>query len=372
MVAGVVQPPTPGGPAEPAKPGAAASQPGRGARPEVVQSLLTPDKISRDAGVIFTNIVLVGATLIVILLTATVFNQTVQENSEDIEAFLSRLFAPFRGLGRLVRGGWELVSGRRAGAGALAVPAVLGLAGLIYGFAEPGFGVNSKSLVIFLSLVIGVGAVTYAYSGGQALLTSRGFGVPAAVKLFPVGLAVAVISVLLSRLEDYQPGIIYGFIASYAVLAPVALDRRQLGQTILFPGLALLSVCVIAWLLVSPFRELASDSNSWLAAVPEGAAAAIFVAGLEGLFFNMIPLRFMDGYKLWGWNKVAWLTMAGATGFLFWHVLLNQEKAYYSALQETTPATAVILLGICLAVTLGVWGFFRIRAGRAAGGLPAG
>jgi len=342
------------------------------ARPEVVRSLLTPDKISGDADVIVTNIVLAGMTLIVILLTATVFNQTVQENSEDIEAFLSRLFAPFRGLGRMIRGGWEVVSGRRVGAGAFAVPMVLGLAGLIYGFAEPGFGFNSKSLVLFSSLVIGVGAVTYAYSGGQALLTRRGFGVPAGVKLFPVGLGVAIISVLLSRLENYQPGIIYGFIASYAVLAPVALDRRQSGQTILFPGLALLSLCVIAWLLVGPFRDLSQDSNSWLAAVPEGAAAAVFVGGLEGLFFNMIPLRFMEGYKLWGWNKAAWLMMAGATGFLFWHVLLNQEKASYSALQQTTPATAVILLGICLAVTLGVWGFFRIRAGRAAGGLGAG
>jgi hypothetical protein len=79
----------------------------------------------------------------------------------------------------------------------------------------------------------------------------------------------------------------------------------------------------------------------------------------------------MDGHKLWRWNRAVWLLMAGVTAFLFWHVLLNQEKAYYSALQETTPATAVVLLGICLGLTFSVWLFFRLRAGRAEGGAGA-
>jgi hypothetical protein len=257
--------------------------------------------------------------------------------------------------------------------GAIAGPlVVLGLAGLIYGFAEPGFGFNNKSLVLFLSLVLGVGAVTYTYSGGQALLTRRGFGLPAGVKLFPIAIGVALLSVFLSRVENFQPGIIYGFIASYVVLSETGLNRRQLGHTVLFPGAALLALCVIAWLLVVPFRDLSQDSDSWLAGVPEGAAAAVFVGGLEGLFFNMIPLRFMDGHKLWEWSRLAWLAMAGVTAFLFWHVLLNTESAYFSALQETTPATALLLLGICLALTVSVWLFFRLRAGRAAGTAATG
>ena len=345
---------------------------GGGSRPEVVRALLSPDDVSRDAEVIGTNIVAAGITLVVILLTATLFNQTVQENSEEIEGFVSRLFTPLRGVGRALRGGWEVASGRRQGVGAFVAPvAVLGVAGLVYGFSEPGFGFNSHSLVIFLSLVLGIGAVTYVYGGSQAILTSLGFGVPAGVKLFPIGVGVAVISVLFSRLDGFQPGIIYGFIASYAVLAEVSLDRRQQGQTILFPGLVLLAVCVIAWALVVPFRDLAKDHSSWMTAVPEAVAAAIFVGGLEGLFFNMVPLRFMDGHKLWGWNKGAWLAMAGVTAFLFWHVLLNKERAYFSSLQETTVATAVVLVGACLAITIVAWLFFRIRAARAESGSAA-
>ncbi len=338
----------------------------------MVRALFAPDEISGDLDTIATNFALAGGTLIIILLTSTLFNQTVQENSEEIEGFLSRLFTPFRGVGRVLGQGWNLMNGERPGVAGFAGPlVVLGLAGLIYGFAEPGFGFNDKSLVVFLSLVLGVGAVTYTYSGGQALLTRHRFCLPAGVKLFPIGIGVAIVAVLLSRVEGFQPGIIYGFIASFAILAPVTLDRRQLGHTVLFPGLALLALCVLAWLLVIPFRELSENNSGWLAAVPEGAAVGVFVAGLEGLFFNMIPLHFMDGHKLWNWNRLAWLAMAGVTAFLFWHVLLNKERSYFSSLQETTVATGVILVGVCVGLTLALWLFFRIRAGRAAGGPAA-
>jgi hypothetical protein len=239
---------------------------------------------------------------------------------------------------------------------------ILSLTALVYGFAEPGFGFNEKSLVLVASLIFGVGTVTYTYSGSQALLCNRAHGVPSGVKLFPVGLAIAVLFVLVSRLEDFQPGIIYGFIASFAVFGAVALNRQQMGQLVLIPGIALLGICILAWFLVDPFRELAQDhQDSWLAAVPEGIAAAIFVGGLEGIFFNMIPLEFMDGKKLWDWNKAAWVALAGVAAFLFWHVLLNTESSYFSALQKTTPLTAVLLIGICMALTLAVWAFFKLR-----------
>ncbi len=340
------------------------------ARPEVFRALLSPGDLSASTGTIVTNIALTGLVLVLVLLTATIFNQTVQENSDDIGNFFKRLLAPVSGpLGTLHRG-WHAVAGSRDWMGTVGVPlAVLGLTGIVYGLAEPGFGFNDRTLVVFSSLVLGLGSVTYVYSGGQALLTSRHFGIPAGVRVFPIGLAVAAVSVAISRLEGFQPGIIYGFIASCALLTPMALDRRQTGHFVFFPALALLAACLIAWALVSPFRDLAGDSHSWLAAVPEATAAAVFVGGLEGLFFNMIPLRFMDGHKLWQWNRLAWATMTGGTAFLFWQVLLNREKEYFSALEQTTAATALALLATCLALTVAAWVFFhlRVRGAEAAG-----
>lgn len=334
-----------------------------GPRPEIVQSLVLPRQLSGDVNVVGTNIALAAATMVTILLTATMFNQTVQENSDSIERFLGRFLAPLRGAARRLGRVFDALSGSGGGLAAVAGPvAVLALTALVYGFAEPGFGLNDKSFVLVASLVFGVGAVTYTYSGGQALVSSRGHGIPGGVRLFPAGLAIAVVSVLISRVEDFQPGIIYGFIASFAVFGAAALNRRQLGHVVFFPGLGLLVLSVIAWLLVDPFRDLARDhEGSVLAAVPEAVAAAIFVGGLEGLFFNMVPVEFMDGKKLWDWNKAAWAVMTLLTAFLFWHVLLNTEKSYFSALQQAAPLTAVLLLAICAVMTSALWMFFKLR-----------
>ena len=134
----------------------------------------------------------------------------------------------------------------------------------------------------------------------------------------------------------------------------------------LFPALALAALSVIAWLLVIPLRNVTQESESWWVALPEGAAVAVFVVGLEGLFFNMIPLTFMDGAKIAGWNRLLWFVMFVTAAFLFWHVLLNQEGAYMEPLRETRVITALSLLAVYSIITLATWTYFRVRAGRQA------
>jgi hypothetical protein len=361
----------PGG--QPDEPGSVITGGSSGApRPNMALALLEADKLVGASDVILTNIILTVAVLITILITATIVNQVVQENEDEIEGFAGRFLHPFRAIGDAASSGWSLLQTNTPLAGTVLAPLViLSLAGVIYGFAEPGFGFNDKSLVLFSSIFLGLGLVTYTYSGGQALLTRRGFGVPAAVKLFPAGIAVAIGFVLLSRVESIQPGIIYGFIASFGVLGGASLTRHQEGQTIFFPGVALLALCIGAWLLLGPFRDLAEENDGWLAAVPEATVAAVFVGGLEGFFFNMIPLRFMDGAKLWNWNKLLWLVMTGGVTFLFWHVLINKEDSYFSALQKTEVATGVVILGICIALSAGLWLFFYLRSRNAGEQLQA-
>ncbi len=347
------------------QPGATKPGPDGGDRPEIIRSVLSPGDISGDPAVIATNLSLALLMLIVILLTATLFNQTVQENETDINSFFAPILAPVKGTTEVGAGAWRWIRGERDWLEAIGAPLVLlGLAGLIYGFAEPGFGLNTKSLVVFLSLILAFGGITYSYNGAQVLFTRRRLNLPAGIKLFPVGIAVAVFCVLLTRVDGFQPGIIYGFIASYAVMAEATLDRRQEGHTVFFPALVLLTVIVAAWFLVTPARDVGQDHSGWLAALPEGVLVGIFVGGLEGLFFNMIPLRFMDGYKVWNWSKGLWLLLAGVSGFLFWHVLLNKERDSFGAIQETTAATALIAMAICLTLSFGFWLFFRLRAER--------
>ena len=331
-------------------------------QPEFVASVPAPDEISTDPEVIGTNIFLTLLVIFAFAFTSTLFNQTLDENRQEIEGWLGRYFGLLQRFGSLLEQGYEAVAKRQPWVERAAGPAViLVLMGLINGFLSPDFGLNTKGVVLFVSLLVGAGAITYVYKGGQVFFTTRRLRLGAGVKLYALPLAIAAGSVLLSRLVGFRPGFLFGFIASYTLLAPAALDRRQSGQLIFFPSIALLAVSVIAWLLVIPLREVTEGTDAWWAAVPVGAAVALFVGGLEGLFFSMIPLRFMDGSKIAQWNRLLWFLMFGAAGFLFWHVLLNQEGAYLHALPERKVVAALSLLTFYTIVTVGTWAYFRQR-----------
>ena len=53
------------------------------------------------------------------------------------------------------------------------VLAMLGLLGIIYGFLSPDFGLNPQSLVLFVSLVIGLGFITFYSEGSASRLANR-------------------------------------------------------------------------------------------------------------------------------------------------------------------------------------------------------
>ena len=72
----------------------------------------------------------------------------------------------------------------------------------------------------------------------------------------------------------------------------------------------------------------------------------------------------MDGQKVWRWNKIVWLLLAGTVTFLFWQVLLNDQFAYYDSIQQTTPAIALIVGCACLALSFGTWLFFKLKKQR--------
>jgi hypothetical protein len=215
---------------------------------------------------------------------------------------------------------------------------------------------------MFLGIALTIGILTYWYDGGQVLMARR-FGAESAIRLFPIGIVVAMVAVTLNRVEGFQPGIIFGFIAAAIVIGPRKLNEEEEGQVIFWPAMSLMLLAFISWVLVSPFRDFAADNpDSLFAALPETVAVGIFVGAIEGVFFQLIPMRFMDGHKVWSWNKAAWVALAGLTGFLFWHILLNKERSSFGALGEAMPLTAIIAMSLVFGTTLLVWLFFRMKS----------
>ena len=292
--------------------------------------------------------------------SAELFNKTVEENEDDFKRWFKVVFGPVESASAWLH---RVAGGEGSLLGKVVAPLVLlGLGGLIYVISEPDFGFNDRSLVVLLSMLTALAILTYFYNGGQIFMAHR-LGVGMALQLFPVGILFALISIGLTRLDDFQPLVIYGFVASAAAVGGVEHTREQEGQVFFYPTLALLGLCLGAWLLLSPARSLATGHDGLVAALPEAVAAGVLVGGLEGLFFQMIPLRYMDGHKIWSWNKAAWLLVAGLSAFAAWQLLFNHERSSIEAIGHGTPEAAIAAMVVCFGLSFGLWAFFRLREG---------
>jgi len=326
---------------------------------QVIESLKAPDEISTDPEVVGTNMVLAGVTVWV-LFSSVMLNQVLQGNRGEIDRRTAKLTSPVRRASRALvswrpgdAGGWPGTIGSAA--------FVLTTTALIYTVLEPDFGWNRPTLILLSSVIVGIGFVTYVASGLEAAMTRRVGGVAAAVRPYPAAIAIAAASVVISRALNFQPGVIYGFVASCALLAPTEPDARKAGRIALFPTVAVLVLSVGAWLSVGLFRSWAASTGTWLAQALEASAVVIFVGGIEALFIGMIPLSVMDGGKIFRWSRPVWLALSVLSAFLVWHVLLGRERTYFSGLREASSLTVFLLFIVYTVLTVGLWSYFRFH-----------
>jgi hypothetical protein len=325
--------------------------------PEALSAVPRLEQIATDTGTVATNLALGGVTLWV-LFSSVLLNQVLQEHRSEIDERTSRLTAPLR---RFRGGSAQTGTIRRVFEPVL----ILALTGVIYGLLDPGFGLNRSSALLFLSVILGVGVVTYACAGVEALMTRRTFGVAAAVRPYPASLAIAIASVAISRIIGLQPGVVYGFAASCAIIGPGGIDERRQGRVTIFPVLTAILLSVTAWLAIEPLRANASVSSSFLGQVGIAAGIIVFIGGLEGVAFNMIPLSVTDGGKLFRWRPAVWAAVALLASFLFWHVVINRDRQFFDALRQAESLAVLALFLLYTSLSIGLWAYFRWRPGNA-------
>ena len=332
--------------------------------PAFAAAIGDPTQVTLDPDVLLTNLLLTIFVILLFAITSYLFNSTMDENRATVVAMREKAAAklwpittPLLWLDRNLKN----AVGRAHLTTAARILVVLLLSALIYGFLDPGFGINLPSLFLFVALVIGLGITTYLAEGGSTILAVRRHRLASSVKLLGAGIFVAIICVLASRLIDFRPGFVFGFIASSVIMTPIVLGRRQAAELVVIPALLLLIASLVAWMLLSPIRAAVATDPSWLPVLLETVAATIFISGIEGLFFTMIPLSFMDGVTVYRWNKVVWAVLFGMGAFLFWQLVLNREGKYLEAFEQTSVAVCVAILIVYGGGTLLVWSYFRIR-----------
>ncbi len=317
--------------------------------------------ISTDGGVAATNLVIAGVTVWV-LFTTVLLNQVLQSNRAEIDQKTARIVGPVRRAMPSVRAPFASSDAHPIAKRFLAPAVVLVFTGLVYSVLDPGFGLNRQTAVLFGSALLGVGVVTYACAGLEALLTRRYLGATAAVRPFPACIAIAVGSVALSRILGLHPGVMYGFVASCAVVGPVTATTARSGRMALATVGAAVGLAVAAWLVLGPVRELNESWGGWFPAMLEATAIVVLLGGIEGVALGMLPVQETDGGKLFRWNRWLWFAIALTAAFLTWHVLLGREQEFFSGLREASSVTVLVVFVAYSLATGAIWAYFRFRA----------
>ncbi len=318
-------------------------------------------QLSRDPRVLATNLTLSVAAVLVILAATTIFNATLKENADAIHRMTSRLSGPTRGVGRALGLVAAQPTTQLGKVFSVVKPLVVVLGtGIIYAMMEPSFGFNDTTGVLLVALLAGIAMTTFLYEGGQVLWSSKRYRTPASMRIYPIAIVIAVGSVLLTRVADLHPGIIFGFVAAAAVAPHGGVGTRERGMIVLVPVIGLLTTAIVAFMLIEPMRAYAESHPSVWGSLPETVAVALFVCGAQGTLMVLVPITFSDGEKIWQWNKLAWLLVAIPSAFLFFHVMVNTQGSFGDMTTGSRAMTALLISVGILAVAVAVWLYFRL------------
>jgi alpha-tubulin suppressor-like RCC1 family protein len=330
-------------------------------RPSMVRAVPDPTEISTDPAVVGTNLALAVFAVVAILFSTQLFNATINENNRDIEAFARRYIRPLGAPVRSVSAFWRRMPGsfrrvsRFAGFGA-----VLGGTALVYGFLEPGFSLDEDGMVLVISVVVALMTVSYCHSSVGARSLRGRFTVLTDVRVFPIALVIAIASVLISRIAQFEPGIIFGFVAGSAVVAE--LHIREKGRAAFQAGLGMLGLGAVVWVvLLIPAREWAKSDANVLSVGVESTAALVVVAAIQSLALSMPPATFMDGEKVWKWNRMGWVALALISAFAFITVVAFQDKSGIDAMRSHGTIAVLGAVVLCSSLAACTWALFFYR-----------
>ncbi len=337
----------------------------------IASKIGTPGQVFHSLGHDVLGALLTVGVMLFIAFPANIFNQTFHDHYEEILDMVA-------GARRRVRAALGLhepdedAAVPEPGAHRTAGSATRGwfVATLLFGavlggLLKPSFGANASSAEDLAATLF-----AFAFGAAVSFLVARAFRRHhryehhTYLKALPLGLAVAAVCVVVSRVSDFAPGYLYGVVVGIAFVESIS-DRHNAHLTAL-SALSTLAVAICAWLEWIPVNHLALEpGSSPILVVLDDTLGSIFIAGLVGTVINMLPLRGLPGGTLVGWRRDAW---AGVC-FLALFLLIQVELFPASGPTHSGGApvvTAAVLFVAFGALSFGFRGYFQRRERAAA------
>ena len=337
------------------------SLPGSPPAPAVTRELpgiVAPTQVSVEPKVVGTNLGLALFSVLFFGLTSTVFNSIMVNYRDEMVGAFRRLI-PMRLAESLGRVGLSIHSLAKKGRGRLLLLwlFVLLVTSVIESFLDTEVGILSpERLGVIITVLISAIAVNtlelvsdlYAHRRWAPTMGTES-------KIQWIGMAIAVVCVILSRALDFRPGYLYG-IAGTIYLMPKLTDDIKSGKRATFVLMTVFVGGLILWIatvfLPGSLAEL------------EPIFLTIFLISLQGVFFELFPLAITDGGDIWSWQKGVWFACFSIVFFCFYHFVLNPNASDVQALQQNGVQTLLILIAVFGLATLILWLLLPFRLER--------
>ncbi len=338
----------------------------------IATSIPTPREAFLPLTSVAVNGGLAAAVLLLLTFPSQLFNSTLQQNYTDIELWWRRKLRPLRWLRRSRGTGEKSFSNqsRQPSTTVLEQRPIFYLVfvgGALAGaFNDGHFGVSVSSLVtliaVAISMAIGIALPTVV---GSIYHSRRHGSAPRKLIAIPAGLALAIAMVVFSRLIQFEPGYLYGVVCGVVFVRE--LPSNEKGHIAALGILTSLVLSVVAWMIWIPVNAAAERANPFVGVVlMDDILGALFVGGLVGSFFGMIPIRGLPGWTIKQWNVWAWVGGFATAVFGLFQILLRPGVVGHG---HRPLVASIILFVVFAAGSIAFREHFERRQHRTGGGV---
>lgn len=176
---------------------------------------------------------------------------------------------------------------------------------------DPAFGRDLGSLDSYLAILTATLIAVFVPAGMSVLYHRRQHRpLPHHLHALPGGLLIAAACVLISRVADFQPGYLYGVVATVAFTGELARDQKCRVATL--TSVTALTLALLAWFVWVPLSTRGARAGaSQRLVLADDLLASMVVGGLVGCVITLLPLQFLPGWTIRAWSRRVWLALFG-------------------------------------------------------------
>jgi hypothetical protein len=216
-------------------------------------------------------------------------------------------------------------------------------ASIIFGFADPAFGFDLVSLRMVLGLGIALFTLTYVASRLSGWIIHRAWKVASGISMQPIGLAFAVLGVVVARVLEFSPGFLVGLVIGLQLAAQTP-EPRRIRSTVVQLGVVV-GIALAAWLGYS-LTVTVGGEPTFTSLLLQETMVALTAEGLTGALVAALPIGLLEGRGLFDRSRFLWAGAFLGIGTAFALVVLPTGIG----LHEVEDLAAWVLVLACFAV----------------------